>query len=178
MTVAQRAAPNSDSAFSRLVRAGLLTALSDGLFSSVLSVAFYHSTVARLFQGVAATLLGPAAFDGGARTTAIGILMHVGVAFTWSTVFLLLHDNSARLRRVVQSPYGVLEVASVYGPMIWLVMSLLVIPTLLHRPTAFTIRWWVQLIGHIPFVAVPIVAAIAGRIFATRRAPNALQATT
>lgn len=37
----------------RLVRAWLLTALIDGPFSSVLSVAFYHSTVARLFQGVA-----------------------------------------------------------------------------------------------------------------------------
>jgi hypothetical protein len=42
---------------SRLVRAGLLTGVIDGLFSSVLSVVSYHSTVARLFQGVASTLL-------------------------------------------------------------------------------------------------------------------------
>lgn len=160
------------------MRAGLLTALSDGLFSSVLSVAFYHSTVARLFQGVAATLLGPSALEGGARTTAIGILMHIGVAFGWSTVFLLLHDNSSWVRGLVRSPYGVLKVAAMYGPLIWLTMSLVVIPTLLRRPTAFTIRWWVQLIGHIPFVALPMVAAIAGRVFAGRPEPNASQATT
>jgi hypothetical protein len=47
----------------------------------------------------------------------------------------------------------------VYGPFVWLVMSLLVIPILAHRTPAFSVRWWVQLIGHIPFVGVPIVAA-------------------
>jgi len=31
----------------RLVRAGLLTGVTDGLFASVLCVAFYHSTVER-----------------------------------------------------------------------------------------------------------------------------------
>lgn len=63
---------------SRVVRAGLLTGITDGLFSSVLSVAFYDSTVTRLF----------------------------------------------------------------------------------HRPPMITVRWWVQLIGHIPFVGLPIVASL------------------
>ena len=76
--------------FARLVRAGLLTAVADGLFSSVLNVAAYRSTVSRLWQGVASVLLGADAFAGGARTVAIGILMHVAVAFTWSAVFLFL----------------------------------------------------------------------------------------
>jgi MFS-type transporter involved in bile tolerance (Atg22 family) len=75
---------------SRLVRAGLLTGVADGLFSSVLSVVFYRSTVSRLFQGVAAVLLGPEAFNGGTTTVAVGLLMHFGVAFGWSTVFLFL----------------------------------------------------------------------------------------
>src|SRR5262245_20912047 len=85
----------------RLLRAGLFTALSDGLFSSVLSVAFYHSTVARLWQGVASTLLGPAALTGGTRTALIGVLMHFGVAFGWSTVFLFLVMRSGALRRLL-----------------------------------------------------------------------------
>src|SRR5262249_17009940 len=51
----------------RLASAGVLTGVADGLFSSVLSVAFYHSTARRLFQGVAATLLGAEAFNGGDR---------------------------------------------------------------------------------------------------------------
>jgi uncharacterized membrane protein YagU involved in acid resistance len=142
------------------MRAGLLTGVTDGLFSSVLSVAFYHSTVTRLFQGVAATLLGPTVFDRGLSTAAIGLLMHFGVAFGWSAVFLILHDRSPWLRRLVRSPNGILKVAAPYGPAVWMVMSLVVIPLLLHRPPAITRRWWIQFFGHIPFVGLPIVWSI------------------
>jgi len=131
----------------------------DGLFSSVLSAVFYHSTVARLFQGVASTLLGPGAIDGGTRPALIGVLMHVCVAFSWSAVFLILVSRIERLRRVLTSPWGVVKVAAVYGPCVWLVMSLLVIP-IFRGPPTITYRWWIQLIGHFPFVGLPIVASI------------------
>jgi hypothetical protein len=67
-----------------------LTGITDGLFSSVLSVAFYDSTVRRLFQGVASVLLGPDALKGGTPTAVLGVLMHFGVAFGWSIVFLFV----------------------------------------------------------------------------------------
>jgi hypothetical protein len=143
---------------SRLVLAGLVTSVVDGLFSSVLSAVFYHSTVRRLFQGVAATLLGNKAFDGGTPTAVIGVLTHVGVAFGWSAVFLFLVMRSTWIQGLLTSRGGVVKVASLYGPFIWLVMSLAVIPLLVHRPPAIGIRWWIQLIGHIPFVGIPIVA--------------------
>jgi hypothetical protein len=147
--------------FSRLVRAGVATAIIDGLFSSILSVAFYHSTVTRLFQGVASVLLGPDALTGATWTAAIGLLMHVGVAFGWSAVFLLLATRSAWIRRVLASPLGSIKIAAIYGPFVWMVMSLVVIPLLAHRPPAINVRWWVQLVGHAPFVGLPIVASIA-----------------
>lgn len=150
---------NSRDALSRFVCAGFATAIIDGLFSSILSVATYGSTVARLFQGVAATLVGSAAFTGGARTAALGVLMHGGVAFGWAAVFVFAVMRSAWIRGVLASRYGVLKVASVYGPAIWLVMSLLVIPVLLHQPPSISLRWWVQLVGHFPFVGIPIVAS-------------------
>jgi hypothetical protein len=146
---------------SRLLRTWLLTAVIDAIFSSVLVTVFYHSTFARLWQGVASTLLGKGALDGGNRTVAIGLVMHFGVALAWSIVFLLLYENSARIRSAVASRYGVLKVASLYGPFIWLVMSIVVIPLLVHRPPTFNFRWVVQLLGHIPFVAVPIVWSIS-----------------
>jgi hypothetical protein len=148
---------------SRLLRAGLLTAVTDGLFSSLLNVFAYGSTVARLFQGVAATVLGRSALDGGASTAAIGILMHVGVAFIWSAVFLFVVMGLSWVRRVLASPYGAIKIAALYGPFVWMVMSLVVIPLLTGRPTSINnVRWWVQFFGHIPFVALPIVS-IAGR---------------
>ena len=75
----------------RLVRAGLLTAITDGLFSSVLAVAFYQSSVQRLFQGVASTLLGAGRAE---RRRGLPLSSECSctsvVAFGWSAVFLLL----------------------------------------------------------------------------------------
>ncbi len=147
---------------SRLIRAGLLTGISDGLFASFLSAVVYGSTVTRLWQGVASTLFGPEALNGGTSTALIGVLMHFGVAFGWSAVFLFLVMRLRLIRGLLASPYGVVKVAALYGPFIWLVMSLVVIPLLLQRPPAITIRWWIQLFGHIPFVAIPMVASIGG----------------
>ena len=161
----------------RLLRAGLLTTVIDGLFSSVLAAFFYGSTVARLWQGVASTLLGPAAFEGGTRTVLLGLVMHVGVAFTWSAVFLLLATRWSVLRRVLASPNGVVKVAAVYGPLVWMVMSLVVMPAF-GRPVSFTYRWWVQFFGHIPFVPVPIASMIAGGVRQGARAPSPTRLVT
>ena len=143
-----------------LARAGLLTALTDGAFAIVLSVAFYHSTVTRLFQGVASTLLGPDALMGGTRTAVLGVLMHIGVAFGWSAVFLFLVAPVSWVRALMESRYGVLKVAALFGPMVWVSMSLAVIPLLVHRPPVIGARWWIQFVGHVFFVGLPIVAII------------------
>jgi hypothetical protein len=142
----------------RLVVTGLITGVIDGLFSSTLSVAFYNSTMSRLFQGVASVLLGSDAFNGGNTTTAIGVLMHFGVAFLWSGIFIVLILRWRWIRRVLATQYGAAKIASLYGPLIWTVMSLAVIPAFTHRLPAITVRWWIQFFGHILFVGLPIVA--------------------
>jgi uncharacterized membrane protein YagU involved in acid resistance len=109
---------------------------------------------------------------GGTRTVLIGLLMHVAVAFTWSAVFLLLAGRIAPVRRILTSRFGALALAAVYGPFVWLVMSLAVIPAMTHRPAAVNFRWWVQFFGHIPFVALPI-AVVARHPLSTRRQTRA-----
>lgn len=145
--------------WSRLVLAGLLTGVTDGLFATVQSL-LSGSTVTRLWQGVASVPLGPSALEGGTRTALIGVLLHFCTAFFWSAVFFFLYNRSARLRGIVQSHFGALKVASVYGPFIWIFMSGVVIPLFLHRPPVIRPRWFVQLIGHIPFVGLPIAWSI------------------
>src|SRR5678815_2461137 len=100
---------------SRLVRAGLLTAVTDGLFATVQSAVTPGSTVMKLWQGVASTLLGKSAFDGGVSTALVGVLMHFCVAFTWSAVFLFVVMRSSWVRRTVSSPSGVVGIAALYG---------------------------------------------------------------
>jgi hypothetical protein len=155
--------PASRSDLSRLVRAGLSTAVCDGLFSSALSVFAYGSTVSRLFQGVASVPLGTEALNGGVRTALLGVLLHVGVAFAWSGVFLLLVKRAPWMRRLLASRYGIAKAAALFGPFVWLVMSLAVIPLFTHRAPPITIRWWIQWIGHIPFVGLPVAASIGER---------------
>jgi hypothetical protein len=141
----------------RLVRVWLVIALVDFLFATALSTLAYGSTFTRLWQGVATTALGPDALSGTALTIA-GIVVHIIVALVWSTVFLVAYDNLPALRRMTTSPAGVLTVAAVYGPLIWIVMSMVVIRLRTGRPPAITGRWWIQVVGHIFFVALPIVA--------------------
>jgi hypothetical protein len=144
-----------------LARAGLLTAVIDFLFASTLSVVAYRSTFSRLWQGVASVPLGPKAMEGGTTMVLAGLLLHVLVAFTWSAVFVFALLRMGWVRRLLASRHGVLKVAALYGPLIWLVMSLAVIPAFAGRPPRISYRWLVQLLGHIPFVAVPI--AFVGR---------------
>jgi hypothetical protein len=141
----------------------LVTAAWDFLCASALSVLAYRSTFARLWQGVAATVLGPAALRMGAEGVAVGLGLHLAVALAWSALFVLGLAASPALRRVVARPGGALAAACAYGPAIWLVMSLAVIPLATGRPPRFGFRWWVQVFAHVPFVTLPMV-------FAARRA--------
>ena len=148
----------------------LVTAAWDFMCASALSVFAYHSTFSRLWQGVAATALGPRALEMGARGVALGVALHCLVAFVWSTLFVLALASSERLRRVVDRPGGAFGVACVYGPVIWLVMSLVIIPLATGKPPTFAFRWWVQIFAHVPFVTLPLV-------FAARRALGVSEAT-
>ena len=129
------------------------------MWACVLVIGFYEGTFARLWQGVASTVLGKAAMQGGTRTVLIGLLMHFSVAFAWSAVFLLIASRWEPARTG-----NVFIIAAIYGPLIWMVMLLIVIPLLVHRPPSITGRWWIQLIGHVFFVGLPIVASIRAAI--------------
>ena len=71
------------------------------------------------------------------------------------------------MRRVLASAFGPAKVAALYGPLVWTVMSMAVIPAFTHRPPAITPRWWIQFFGHAPFVGLPI--ALASRRAASGR---------
>ena len=135
----------------------LVTAAWDFVCASTLSVVAYGSTFSRLWQGVASAAFGPSALEMGARGVALGLMLHLLVALTWSSILVLSLTRSVTLRRTVASAGGAILVAAAYGPIIWLVMSLVVIPLSTGRPPAFGFRWWVQVFAHVPFVTLPLV---------------------
>ena len=135
----------------------LVTAAWDFVCATLLSVLAYGSTFSRLWQGVASTVVGPAALSMGARGVAVGLALHLLVALVWSAAFVVAAAGSGGLQRAIARPAGALVVAVLYGPLIWLVMSLAVIPLATGRPPAFGFRWWVQIVAHVPFVTLPLV---------------------
>jgi hypothetical protein len=142
------------------IRTGLFVALSDGLFASATGVLIApYATPFRVFRGVASVLFGRGALDGGVPMALVGIAMHVCVALFWSGLFLIALRSSSALRSAISSWPGAILVAGIYGPAIWLFMSLVFIPAMVHRPPAIGAKWWVQLIGHIPFVVGPMIIA-------------------
>lgn len=142
---------------SGLIRAGLLTAFSDFAYGSVQQVVFYKGPFMAFWQGVASVPFGRWVLDGGWPTVALGLACHVLVALWWTGVFQLVVMRSGLVRQTLHSKWGVAKIAAVYGPFVWASMSLVVIPVMLWRPPRFTLRWLIQLIGHYPFVGVPIV---------------------
>jgi hypothetical protein len=155
------------------LRAWALITVVDGIFATVLPVVAYGEPLGRVWQVIASLLLGRGALQGGARTILFGLVVHASVALVWTTVFLALALFSTRLRRIVATPAGIIGVAAVYGPLIWIVMSLVVIPPFTHRRTQIGPRWWVQLLAHIPFVALPIVATIGRGLRSTAAVADA-----
>jgi hypothetical protein len=81
-----------------------------------------HVAPIRIFQSIAAGLLGRAAFSGGVRTALLGALLHYFIAFSIVAVFLVLSRTIPLLRqRAVVS--GIL-----YGIGVYLFMNFVVLP--------------------------------------------------
>ena len=142
-----------------LVRSALAVGVSDFLFASVSNWFMQQRTPLRVFQGVASVPFGKGMLDGGVPTAILGLTLHFGVALLWSTVYFFLTRSNPTMRNLVRSPGGAAGFALVYGPCIWLVMSLLLIPAFVHRQPTFTPIWWVQLVGHALFVVGPMIWA-------------------
>jgi hypothetical protein len=140
----------------------IAVAVIDGLFAIVLYVVLGSTTLIRLFQGIASALIGSVAFRGGTTTFALGLALHFTVALAWSIIFLLLLRGTSFVPRMLASRFGALKVAAWYGPLVYVVMSLALVPLFTHRVPPINGMWAVVLIGHIPFVGLPITA-IVGR---------------
>ena len=79
-------------------------------------------TPERVMQSVASGLLGQASYEGGAKTAALGVVLHYLIATTWTIVFYLA---SRKLRFLWQQPlvWGLL-----YGVIVYAFMNFVVLP--------------------------------------------------
>jgi len=159
MATASISLTRASAAPARIAMTAAIVAVLDALFAIVLYVVIMHvTTPARIFQSIAASLLGRASFDGGAQTVGLGMLIHVSVATGWTLVFAAALRMLEPLERAVTSTRGALIVGAAYGVLIWVMMDLVLIPLTQSRPTPVSAwTFWATLAWHMTGVGMPIV---------------------
>ena len=144
-----------------ILSAGLLCGVLDITSAIVIALAGGGSPL-RMLQGIAGALLGPATFQGGAATAALGLAMHFGVAFTAATVFYGLSRRfPAMVRRPVASGlfFGVVWLLVMYRGVIPLAAAFRTL-YLSNVKRALPKLWPLPLLVHMTCVGLPIALAI------------------
>lgn len=146
----------STSAASRTVLLAGLAAGTLDILAAFATNAPRGISAVRVLQSVASGLLGTGAFEGGAGTAALGLLLHFVIATSAATVFYL---SSRRLGFLVDRPvasglgYGL----AVYGVMNAVVLPLSAIPfTPSYTPRSLV----TGLIVHMLCVGLPIALVV------------------
>ena len=152
-----------------------------GIFDLLFAFTFYGLILKvpglRIFQSVAAGVLGrPAAIEGGLKTFFLGILLHFLVATCIATVYYLI---SLVLPLVVR--YAVAS-GLIYGMIAYLGMNYLVIPlSAIGRRTTSKPAWIfaVEIIGHAFLVGLPLalLARRSAKVH-SRKSGDVVSATT
>lgn len=142
------------------MRTGCALAIVDGFSAYALSLVFFgHPTFERVFQGVAAAMLGKAAYSLGTEGMLIGLAMHTLVAFTWATLYYVVYRKSPALQRTASGAIGIARVGPLLGAIIWVTMCYVVFPlTKLHHVPLASLGFIVNFIHHMLVVGPLIVA--------------------
>jgi len=144
---------------------GLTVALLDGLFAFTYYGVILGINRMRIFQGVAAGLLGPQrALSGGIKTFVLGLFLHLVVATCIASVYYLA---------TLKLPFLIHKaVASglIYGMIAYLGMKFVVTPlsAIGRRPVPRLSVFLTEIIGHALLVGLPI--ALIARWSAMKRA--------
>ncbi len=147
-------------AFDTILYGGLAVGILDLLFAFTFYALILGAKPLRIFQSVAAGLLGrETAYAGGIKTFLLGILLHFAVASGIAAVYYLASRVLPVLLR-----HPVIS-GLVYGPIAYLGMNYIVVPLSAIRrfpgPKKLSI-FLTEIIGHALLVGLP-VALLASR---------------
>ena len=105
----------------------------------------------RIFQSVAAGLVGKASFEGGAATAALGLFLHYFIATTMSATYYLV---ARRWSALGQRP---LVYGAAYGLALYGVMNYIVVPLSAAGPGSKDPLWiGLSIAVHVLLIGVPI----------------------
>jgi hypothetical protein len=134
--------------------------LAGGLIAGVLDLAYAIAVYSprapiRIPQTIASGLLGPRAYAGGARTAALGVVLHLVIALGAAAVYYLASRKlEVLVRRAVACGLA-------YGALVYLLMHFVVLPLSAvpkhHMPLVYMAA---ELVEHWFFVGLPIALSV------------------
>jgi hypothetical protein len=134
-----------------IVVAGLIAGTLD-ILGAIVSSAFHQVSPVRVLQSVASGLLGRSAYEGGAATAALGLLLHFAIMQVIAGIFVLVAQCVQLLNRQAVA-FGVLYGVTVYFFMKAVVLPLSAFP---GKPSYAVNALAVGIFVHILCVGLPI----------------------
>ena len=113
---------NKPRAFQAIFWGGLIAGALDLAGACVVSYLRANVSPVRVMQSISSGLLGSAAYTGGAKTAAMGVVLHFIIA---TTVTALFYFASRKLRFMIERP---ITWGLVYGVLVYLFMNFIVLP--------------------------------------------------
>lgn len=140
----------------RAILLGWLIAGTMDITAAIITTLAYGRSPARMLQGIASGVLGTRSFEGGLKTSVLGLLLHFVIAFGATVVYYAASRKLTFLvRQAVVS--GIL-----YGIAVYFFMQLVVIPlsAIASRAPFRPFQLALGLIVHILCVGLPIALVI------------------
>ena len=144
-----------DRALSSILLGGLVAGAFDITYATVISYLRKGISPIRVLQSVASGWLGPASFEGGLPTAALGLASHFFIALVAAAVYVLA---GRYLPILVRQP---IVCGAMYGFGIYAVMNYVVIPLsrVPPRPPSAFVVVATGLLVHMFLIGVPIALA-------------------
>jgi hypothetical protein len=137
-------------AFETILYGGLVVGVLDGL-DAIIFFGLRGSTPRGIFQYIASGLLGRAAFSGGSKTFALGLLLHFLNACIFAAIY---YFASLRLPTLILRPF---VWGPLYGVVVHLVMNFVVTPLSAAPKGRYPLAVMFNgVIGHALLVGLPI----------------------
>ncbi len=113
---------NKPKAFQAIFWGGLIAGALDLAAACIASWLRANVSPVRVMQSIASGILGPAAFQGGATTAVLGVVLHFLIATTATALF---YFASRKLAFMIERP---ITWGLVYGVLVYLFMNFIVLP--------------------------------------------------
>ena len=139
----------------------LWAGIGAGVGDTLLAILLFKVGPVRIYQSVAAGLLGRDSFQGGLASAALGMFLHFFIATTAAAVYVAA---STRLKLLLTQP---VLCGLAFGTAVYFFMNVVVVPLSRAARAGGFLFSWQLMVGHALLVGLPIALVARSRLRGT-----------